>query len=192
MAAGLIAVLVNVGCWCFLLSVQNLECRLGRIPKRRGWKDDPDTGVPHLQDWYTNGPFGDVIALSLVDAAVAMTAYHQGLKFWMVPCVFAGIIIAYLFYKVATREERVRMNMDWWFQPKMADGRSIGIDVSWAGRVHLVYFAAQVTVALIGTAFLVFGEMTGMEIALGLSGAGLYSLAFLADARAGHFKGPFR
>jgi len=165
--AGLVAALFNVAFWFCMLGVQTWEQKTGRIPPRQ-------KEFPYLQDFWTNGFVGDGIGLGLVDAAVAVTVYQRGFTTWMIVAVAAGMLLTVGFYKFATAPIH---KPNWGFMD--------GGNITWGGRVHLVYFAVQATVATIGFVLLFALQIRGIPLAIGLSGIAAYLAALAADVAIG-------
>lgn len=158
---------------------------LGR--PRVSWKEFKDFGraaggVPGPWDYWTNGP-ADVFALPLINFAVGVAAYREGPDWNSVLVAgLLGFLVAYAFFRVATKQRRAERDIDWWF--RFADKR---VRVSLAGYIHLVYFTFQADIAILGVGYLVTSRMTLPLVTVGLAGAFLYLVAFVADKAEGHF-----
>ncbi|MDP2735436.1 MAG: hypothetical protein Q8P12_04465, partial [bacterium] len=77
MGAVILAVCANIAFWLLMFLTQSLEVRLGRVPKAR--PHDPTRyreGFIHIQQYATTS-WGDLGALSLLDA-LAATKLHDG------------------------------------------------------------------------------------------------------------------
>lgn len=165
---GFLAALFNWVFWLCMLFVQNWESKTGRIPQRT-------KKFPYLQDFWTNGPVGDGIGLSLVDAGVAMALLRQKrLARWMAFPVVMGIALTVAFYKFATASFH---KPNWGFLP---NGR-----ITWGGRVHLAYFAVQSIVSFTGVILLMKREFSRVPLAVGVLGAIIYGISVIADVAAG-------
>ncbi|MDP3901194.1 MAG: hypothetical protein Q8Q38_02550 [bacterium] len=184
----MLAVLCNFAFWRLLIALQNRDVRSGFIPARGRWSELRTGRIPHLQDYWTNGVWGDAVALSLVDWVVFSALSREGLNWWMVLFLPVGAVCAVAYFKMATRDERARKGMDWWFVSYIRDFRIVGLGITTAGRLHIMYFALQSGAGFVGLTLLLSARMEATEAAIGIAGGILYGAAFFADKLQGHFE----
>lgn len=154
-----------------MFAVQTWESVTGRIPKRQVHGNQ----FLYIQDFWTNGPFGDLLALSLIDAAIALTLARQGGTPWMVVAMPVGVLLTFGFFRGATKPGR-----------KKPDAGYLKRRKRWVptatGRVHLVYFFLQSGTALgLAPQLLLAGNLWGVSLVLGAVGGFLY--LFIATPR---------
>lgn len=189
MLLGILAVAGNVFAWRFIIRLQNRDVRSGLIPPRGSFSDLGSGRIPHLQDYWTNGFWGDAAALSAVDWAVFSALSRGGASWWMLFAPLFGAGCAAVFFKLATREERARRGMDWWFVPYFHNLTYTGnVMVTAAGRAHLVYFASQSGLGVLGAVLLASGGLKADELVVGGIGALLFAAALILDKVQGHFE----
>lgn len=162
-----VVVICNVVGWCMMFAVQEWERTNGRIPS---------TGILYMQSFWTNGPFGDLLALSCIDVAMAITLSHGGITVLVLSMVvLSGIVVTLAFYMNATKPSR-KMG-DWGFQKSLSG--------QWyptrGGKVHLGYFFLQAGVISLFILFLALGRVGGYALLLGVFGLILYGVAVLLN-----------
>lgn len=157
-----------------MFAVQTWESATGRIPKRQVYGNR----FLYVQDFWTNGPFGDLVALSLIDAAIAMGFARHGFELWMVSALPLGSIGTFWFWRGATKQGR-----------KTPDAGYVKQGGQWVptatGKVHLAYFFLQAGAAVFALELIFAGRMNGVPLGLGLAGAFLYGVATLVDLKRG-------
>ncbi len=186
-----------------MFATRQIEIDLGNMRPRVPWKHFSPAkkafGVPGPWDYWTNGA-GDVFCLPLFDFAVGMIFFqNQNDVYWWVrlAAIFVGVGCAYCFYRMATKLSRALADIDWWF--KLQEVQGVGgletfvlgrakVDVSIAGWVHLVYYAFQWAIGLLGI-WLAFVKGDGWPIfvAIGLVGVAGYAVTYVLDLAQGHF-----
>lgn len=177
LVVGLAVVLISVLLWSIMPLAQRYESSRMRIPGR-------SKEFLYIQDFWTNGPVGDLIALTLVDVAVAIRIWRGDLPSWTLPLaiitgIVGGIALTIGFYKLATSSQWTRG--DWGYLVSTEGGRVPTL----GGRVHLGYFLIQASVGIMALVLLFTLNMKGVPLGIGLVGAFLYGIAYAADLRRG-------
>jgi len=153
------------------------EVKKGRIPPK-------SKSFLYLEGFNTSG-WGDVIGLTMVDICVGALIVHGWTINFLVPTILfavAGIMGTVLFAMMCLRRNH-----------KPDAGYPAAGKISWQGRVHLVYFAFQITYGVLGIVLLIntFTSDVSSDIAwyivIGLSGLALYAIAFVLDLKQGKF-----
>ncbi len=167
-------VVLNYLFWRVIKIVQDDDAKQGRIFPR-------NSRFLYMQDFRTNGFLGNILGLSMVDAAVMVLLYrivHSSFILTLIVgvAVVVAVLAAYCFYRYCTSE---RHWPDWGY-PKTGA-------ISWGGRVHLLYFTTQIAIGCIGL-ILIIPAILGhhfLPLAVGLGGAGIYGYTYWLDRRAG-------
>lgn len=170
---GAAAVLFNGVFWVFMRTVQNHERDAGRIPSR-------SREFPYMQDFWTNGWFGDLLAFSLIDLGVIAGAYTSGFRDWMPMAFIPGFVATIIFYRLATGNYSVRRHADWGYLYRQGKWHA-----TLGGETHLIYFFLQSSIAFLGIWITIPGDAGTLPLAIGWTGAGLYAIAALRDFREG-------
>jgi len=174
---GLVVVLSSMLLWSIMPLAQRYESSRARIPGR-------SREFLYIQDFWTNGPVGDLIALTLVDVAVAIRMWRGDLPSWtlllaIVVGIVGGIALTTGFYRLATSSQWTRG--DWGYLVSTEGGRVPTL----GGKVHLGYFLIQASVGIFALVLLFTLNMRGVALGIGLGGAFLYGSAYAADLRRG-------
>lgn len=153
-------------------AIQNYERDAGRIPPR-------SARFPYMQDFWTNGWFGDLLAFSLIDIGVIAAAYETDFEPGIVmAAATAGYVATWIFFACAVRPGR--QHPDWGYLKIKGEWRP-----TLGGRIHVVYFFLQSSVALLGILVTIFGNAGTLPLIVGWTGAGLYAIAALRDFHEG-------
>jgi hypothetical protein len=172
-----VAVGINSVAWLCMLLVQNWEASKGVFPAR----GKAPGQVLYLQDFWTNGLFGDLLALSLLDIALVIGAQRAGgfaeWQGWLCILVVVCVIVR-VYYGNATKTDRRKE--DWGYVYKGNRWRpTIG------GKVYLAYFFLQLFGFFLGCWLLVTGDLKGIPLAFWVVGVALYAWVLIVDAKRG-------
>lgn len=170
---GLYVAVLNICFWIFIFLIQRWERGQGKIPPRKKHGPrKPEAGFLYMQDFFTNGPIGDLIGFSLIDAGVAVSWYMAGWMQWMIIPVALAVILTFLFYKSCARPSH---KPDW--------GYLEGGKITWGGRTHLVYAFCQGSLVGIGLVLLCASKMTGAPLIMYVTGIVIWIACFIADVK---------
>lgn len=167
----------NLAALFLMRGVQEWEARTGRISPRRPFNaGNRAAGFLYLQDYYTT-MYGDYVGLSAMVFGVAWLAQDQ------FPSIF--VVIGCLIFALAfTAGSHLA-----WLGPRHSPdaGYPETGKVSWMGRVHLVYFCFQLTLAPLGI-WMVGTMIEGshpwsLAAAVGLAGGLFYVLMWIVDIK---------
>lgn len=173
---GSLAVLFNFILWFTMFFTQTWESKTGRIPARKKHnRQNPENSFLYIQDFWTNGPFGDLIGISLVDISVAVTIYQTFFSIWMIIPLPVVIFLVFKFYKNCTKPKH---KPDWGY---------LKTGITWGGRTHLGYTVLQGMVIAFGLIFLVLSKMTGIFLAMFFGGFAVWVIGFFIDKKTGRF-----
>lgn len=174
MDATRIAVLFNATCWLCMFFIQNYEARVGRIPLRRPHDiKKPQNGFLYIQDYHTT-LIGDLLGLTIMNVAIL----EKRESLFTLPTTTMAVAV------LAALGITTLMNWTWlgpthkpdWAYPRAGE-------VSYGGKLHLVYFFTQLTLALIGIWLLATNQLLPkQQLMLGLGGL-VYLSAMLLDVK---------
>lgn len=165
-----VAILCNVALWLIMFGIQQWESYTGRIPRR-------STAFPYIQDFWTSGPLGDLVALSCIDAVAAIGIAKYGFQPWMILVLLGAGFVTRVFYQNATSKNRSREDIGYrWKNDRWSP--------TYTGAFHIPYFFLQVGAAILASLFVIIGRTPILWI-LFLLGASLYGFAAMRDYKRG-------
>lgn len=174
---GFIALLFNFCFWFSMFGVQEWESRTGRIlPRKKHNRQNPADSFLYVQDFYTNGPFGDLIGVTCMVIATAISVYHNGLSIIMLALVPLIILALIWFYEMCIGPNH---KPDWGFPKPGA--------ISWGGKVHMVFAGVQGMIIGGGVISFSLGQITVLPLILFVVGALVWGVGFIADVKTGRF-----
>lgn len=159
-----------------MLFVQHQEIKKGKIPALRPHNPMiPERGFLGIENYCTTS-WGDLLALWLIDFAIG-EEIAEGIPLTV---LFISLIAGVVITMFCQREW-----MGSWHKPDWAYPRKG--EISLAGKIHLGYFFAQLTIVIAGALFLVIGSLSLWQIAVAGIGGGLYVLAIFLDITSGRW-----
>ena len=174
----IIVLFINVSAWFVLFGIQYWEFYTGRIlPRKKHDKRNPVDSFLYIQDFDTDGVIGDIIALSLIDIATALSIHSTGFSLWMFVSIPVAILVTGRFIKLTLEQTH---KPDWGFP---SPGK-----VSWGGKAHLVYFFCQSCVGVMGL-ISIWTNPKILPVTLFAIGVVIYGIAYAKDYFSGKFVG---
>lgn len=161
--------------------VQDWEARTRRIsPRRPHNPGNPAESFLYQQDFYTT-LWGDYIGLSATDLGVIwLIQEHVPSMFVIVGCPLVALAVT------------IWCHLTWMGPTHKPDaGYPAPGTVSFTGRIHILYFFVQFTLALIGVwmvgTIVVAARPWSVAAGIGLAGGSLYVLMWVLDVKTGRF-----
>lgn len=132
----------------------------------------------HMQDFWTNGIVGDLIALSILDFCIGATIFGNQLRllFVLISLIVASFSVM-AFYLYFSQPKRKLLDWGW------CKNESLKWVSTFGGKVHMCYFFIQTFWISMFVLNLAIYKFPPLILSLAIIGASIYMVAFILDQK---------
>lgn len=168
-----VAVLVNLA-WISVMFVAQQADK--SLPARNSIISGTNQKFLHMQDFWTM-TWGDLVGVALINTAFLHLAVNGFLGVWRW-IAFAVLVIGF-------SVQFAKMCLSQGHKPDMGFP-DIG-KISLIGKIHLPYYATGMAAGAFCILAIFTGDLRGPVLYVGLGGAAVYALCFVAEIKSGNF-----